>query len=113
MMREIYENSSEVIIWLGEKQRLNQFGEHTGEYEHMGDNLVEWFDDERDDTILEAHDGSGMHRAFCMIRLLSQGTPSKDIACFRDTMGHVVFDSLWAIMKLPWVRFISNFCGTC
>jgi hypothetical protein len=123
MMREIYENSCEVVIWLGEEQRLDTYGGLTGEYKNSELKPIEWHDDDRDSTIIEVYhrvfvdrrlgllrdrnNVSDMLGAFCLIRLLSKGIPSKDVAFFNHiSWAGAVVRVLWAIMKLPWVRAI-------
>lgn len=128
MMREIYENSCEIAIWLGEQRRLDAFGEFANITEECVNDVqlekepIEWHDDERDRPMIEAYlrafarvepdlvslddkdEVADMFGAFCLIRLLSQGTLSKDIAFFCHIYwGGAVIRALWAIMKLPWV----------
>lgn len=121
MMREIYENSSEVIIWLGEEQRLGRFGELTGIYRNSERKLLQWNDDDRDSMMLQVYqqvfadrgsiklfdgdDGTDMLGAFCLIRLLSAGSHSKDIPFFHHiSWAGAVARALWSIMESPWVR---------
>jgi len=59
MMREIYENSEEVVIWLGEKdavheveaQKLDQVG--TLAFYNMGQRRIEWCSEENNDDSLK------------------------------------------------------------
>lgn len=59
MMREIYENSEEVVIWLGEKeavdmlaaQKLDQVG--TLEFYNLGQRRIEWCSEENNDDSLK------------------------------------------------------------
>ncbi|KAI0437509.1 heterokaryon incompatibility protein-domain-containing protein [Xylaria telfairii] len=128
MMRDIYQNSSEVLIWLGE----------TGPYDDMGDwiweraglnpdalrgthgnpNIMEWSGDERDIPKLKAYFSSTIDKetasrfegkrrdifgAFCILHLLASGVPVDKIWHLRHlNYSASIVEGLNAIMEKAW-----------
>jgi hypothetical protein len=115
MMRDIYANSKEVIIWLG-----------TGGLETT---KSEWVDirfcgDERDVPKIESHlgklwkgqlevvdDGQDIFGAFCVISMLAQGLLASKIWYLKNlNYAAPIIGGLLALLDEPWVR-IHSFRG--
>jgi len=132
LMREIYRNSEEVIIWLGESSIQDDLGQALLPeiYPHRAptrsspptdDHLVtvEWFGDERDRPKLAAYIKSvaaearsvlrspGMRDifgAFCVVYLLSQHVPASEIWHLRHfEYSTPIIRGLYALMDQQWV----------
>lgn len=124
LMRDIYQNSDEVCIWLGEssadRDDMGYWIEETTHNlalrnTHENPNIVRWFGDERDIPKLKAYfskaEGVDENRcdifgAFSVLHLLASGVPVHKIWHLR----HVQFSSgivngLNAIMEKAWVSF--------
>jgi hypothetical protein len=125
MMREIYEKSREVIIWLGEGSKYDRF-EERGRGQQPAQltkraRVIKWYDDERDsakvDSYSQAFENTSLfsstsarevYGAFCTISLLSRGVPPRNIhfliylSLATDTVS-----GLKALMSETWVRNIS------
>lgn len=115
MMREIYSNSQEVVIWLG-----------TGGIETAE---VEWEDtrfcgDERDVPKIESHlgklwkgelvlphDGQDIYGAFCVISMLAQGLLASKIWYLKNlNYAGPIIRGLLALLDEPWVGLYSIRC---
>lgn len=113
MMREIYSNSKEVIIWLG-----------TGGLETM---KTDWVDirfcgDERDVPKIESHlgklwkgelvlpdDGQDIFGAFCVISMLAQGLLASRIWYLKNlNYAAPIIRGLIALLDEPWVCIYST-----
>lgn len=125
MMREIYEKSREVIIWLGEGSKYDRF-EERGRGQQPAQltkraRVIKWYDDERDsanvDSYSQAFENTSLfsstsvrevYGAFCTISLLSRGVPPRNIhfliylSLATDTVSE-----LKALMSETWVRNIA------
>lgn len=125
MMKEIYEKSREVIIWLGEGSKNDQF-EERGRGSQQAQltkraPIIEWYDDERDltktDPYSEALEDPSMfsstsakavYGAFFTIYLLSQGVAPANIYFLKDLVrARDVVPGIRALMSQSWVRSIS------
>jgi hypothetical protein len=124
MMREIYEKSREVIIWLGERRESDQLEEWWRDQRVAQPVeracLIEWYDDERDlpkvDPYLQAFKNTStfsstrprdVYGAFCIIQLLSQGVAPANIHFLRHvSLAAGVVAGIWALMSQSWVRSI-------
>jgi hypothetical protein len=96
MMREIYEKSREVIIWLGKGSKYDRFegrgrGQQPAQLTKRA-RVIEWYDDDRDsakvDSYSQAFENTSLfsstserelYGAFCTISLLSRGVPLRNI----------------------------------
>jgi hypothetical protein len=126
LMRDIYQRSDEVCIWLGESN--GDDGDDMGAWieetthspalrnTHENPNIVRWFGDQRDIPKLKAYfsmEAEGVDEkrrdifgAFAVLHLLASGVPVHKIWHLR----HVQFSSgivngLNAIMEKAWVSF--------
>ncbi|KAI3321665.1 hypothetical protein HD806DRAFT_503130 [Xylariaceae sp. AK1471] len=131
MMRDIYQNSSEVLIWLGESGPYDDMGDWIagGEGEealrnNMQDNpnIIQWFGDERDIPKLRAYFSStselesrmkaqkktsDIFGAFCVLQLLASGIPVDKIWHLRHVRySHGIVSGLNAIMDKAWWKRI-------
>jgi hypothetical protein len=125
MMREIYEKSREVIIWLGERSKNDDLGEWWQDQRPAQPMeracLIEWYDDERDlpkvDPYVQAFKSTSMfsfpgtkdiYGAFCTIHLLSQGVAPANIHFLRHlSLAGGVVSGIWALMSQSWVGTFS------
>lgn len=126
LMREIYGNSSEVVIWLGEKDVSDDLGESfwpsktdrtLGRMPEGNVARVEWYGDDRDLFKLNAYVSSVSSRssspngkirdvfgAFCVLYLLSMGVPATEIVHLRHIQySRPIVSGLHAIMDKSWV----------
>lgn len=113
MMKDIYSNSKEVIIWLG-----------TGGLEAM---KTDWVDirfcgDERDVPKIESHlgklwkgelvlpdDGQDIFGAFCVISMLAQGLLASRIWYLKNlNYAAPIIRGLLALMDEPWVSSLIS-----
>lgn len=128
MMREIYEKSREVTIWLGEGSKYNRF-EERGRGQQPAQltkraRVIEWFDDERDkvkiDSYPQAFENTSLfsstsakevYGAFCTIHLLSRGvSPANIHFLYYRSLETDVVSGIKALMSETWVRsFYLNF----
>jgi hypothetical protein len=125
MMREIYEKSREVIIWLGEGSRNDQFeergrGQQPAQLTRRA-RVIEWYDDERDSAKVDSYSqafkntslfsstsAKEVYGAFCTIHLLSKGVAPVNIHFLkRLPLATDVMSGMKALMSEPWVRGIS------
>ncbi|KAI1154392.1 heterokaryon incompatibility protein-domain-containing protein [Nemania diffusa] len=132
MMRDIYQNSSEVLIWLGESGPQDHMGDWISENagvdgdalhdRHANPNIVQWFGDSRDVPKLKAYFSSvlGEDRAsrfegkkfdifgaFCVLHLLASGVPVDKIWHLRHVSCSVgIVEGLNAIMDKAWWKRI-------
>ncbi|KAI8951836.1 heterokaryon incompatibility protein-domain-containing protein [Xylaria longipes] len=128
MMRDIYQNSSEVLIWLGERGPNDDMGDWIQEIAGMGGgtpgdthgnpNIVEWSGDEEDVPKLKAYFSSTLDEetalkfegercdifgAFCILHLLASGIPVDKIWHLRHVgYSASIVKGLDAIMKKAW-----------
>ncbi|KAI0428216.1 heterokaryon incompatibility protein-domain-containing protein [Xylaria sp. FL1042] len=124
MMRDIYQNSSEVLIWLGESGSLDDMGDYILVNEGPGSdapdnpNAVVWFGDERDIPKLRAYfspaaeeerarrsyDGRrDIFGTFCVLHLLASGVPVDKIWHLRHmSYSASIVNGLTAIMEKAW-----------
>ncbi|GAW16383.1 hypothetical protein ANO14919_058090 [Xylariales sp. No.14919] len=128
MMRDIYRNSSEVLIWLGESGPHDDMGDWIWDNAcidgeslrgtHDNPNVVQWFGDKRDMSKLKAYFSSapGDKRAFkfganrcdifgifCVLYLLANGVPVDKIWHLRHVNYSAgIVDGLNAIMEKAW-----------
>lgn len=115
LMRDIYKNCSEVIIWLG----AGRLGNSSGlEY-------VRFYGDERDVPKLQHHmrylsDGKrtvprrakDFYGAFCLLSMLAQGLVASQILCLRNVKyASSTISGLDAILDRPWVRLLHCSLG--
>jgi hypothetical protein len=124
MMRDIFANCNEVIIWLGVRGREDDLGQWAdgitladdGDYEDL-DRRVKFYGDIRDLSKLQpylAHISSGqrnlssevrdVYGAFCVISMLAQGMPASKLWYLRH-LDHSppIMRGLAAIIEKPWV----------
>ncbi|KAI1126141.1 heterokaryon incompatibility protein-domain-containing protein [Nemania abortiva] len=135
MMRDIYQNSSEVLICLGESGPDDHMGDWIWENAdgadgddvllrdaHDNPNIVQWFGDRRDIPKLKAYFASvlGEERAsrfgdkkfdifgaFCVLHLLASGVPVDKIWHLRHVSCSTgIVDGLNAIMGKAWWKRI-------
>ncbi|KAI0536010.1 heterokaryon incompatibility protein-domain-containing protein [Xylaria digitata] len=132
MMRDIYQNSSEVIIWLGESGLDDDMGDwiwanasadgDSLRSTHGKPNVVEWFGDERDIPKLKAYFSSNpgeetalkfgdkrcdIFGTFCVLHLLASGVPVDKIWHLRHVSYSAgIVNGLNAIMEKAWWRRI-------
>ncbi|KAI1114718.1 heterokaryon incompatibility protein-domain-containing protein [Nemania sp. NC0429] len=128
MMREIYQNSSEVLIWLGESGPYDDVGDRiwdhaaagpgVGGEAHDNPNIVKWFGDARDIPKLNARfspaeeaeselrfegDRCDIFGAFCILHLLASGVPVDKIWHLRHVRYSAsIVSGLNAIMGKAW-----------
>ena len=125
MMREIYEKSREVIIWLGEGSKYDRF-EERGRGQRPAQltkraRVIEWYDDERDSAKVDSYSqafenislfsstsAKEVYGAFCTIYLLSRGVAPVNIHFLkRLPLATDVMSGIKALMSETWVRSIS------
>ncbi|KAI1427448.1 heterokaryon incompatibility protein-domain-containing protein [Xylaria sp. FL1777] len=132
MMRDIYQNSSEVLIWLGESGLDDDMGDWIWENEsadgdglrgtHDQPNVVQWFGNERDIPKLKAYFSSASEEkraqrfddkrcdifgTFCVLHLLASGVPVNKIWHLRHVSYSTnIVNGLNAIMEKAWWRRI-------
>ncbi|KAJ2987762.1 hypothetical protein NUW58_g4326 [Xylaria curta] len=134
MMRDIYQNSSEVLIWLGESGPHDDLGDWIWEKvgkeggalrrTHDNPNIVQWFGDKRDIPKLEAYFSSIFEAeadkalrfegqrcdivgAFCVLHLLASGVPVDKIWHLRHIRYSAsIVNGINAIMDKAWWRRI-------
>ncbi|KAJ8126249.1 hypothetical protein O1611_g7388 [Lasiodiplodia mahajangana] len=135
MMRDIYQNSSEVLIWLGESGPEDHMGDwiwgNTGGADgddaqlrgtHENPNIVQWFGDTKDIPKLKAYFSSAVGKeralrfqgkkfdifgAFCVLHLLASGVPVDKIWHLRHVSCSTgIVDGLNAIMDKAWWKRI-------
>jgi hypothetical protein len=125
MMREIYEKSREVIIWLGEGSKYDRF-EERGRGQRPAQltkraRVIEWYDDERDSAKVDSYSqafenislfsstsAKEVYGAFCTIYLLSRGVPPRNIRFLNYlSLATDTVSGLKALMSETWVRSIS------
>ncbi|KAI0551408.1 heterokaryon incompatibility protein-domain-containing protein [Xylaria curta] len=128
MMRDIYQNSNEVLIWLGESGSYDDMGDWIPENASMnGDalsethdnpNILEWSGDQRDIPKLNAYFSSSLDEeralkykgkrrdifgAFCILHLLASGVPVDKIWHLRHVQySESIVEGLNAIMDKAW-----------
>lgn len=126
MMREIYEKSREVVIWLGEGSKNYQYekqergqGQQPPKLTNRA-RVIEWYDDERDsakvDRYSQAFENTSMfsstsaeevYRVFCTIYLLSQRVAPVNIYFLKHLhLATEVVSEIKALMSETWVRSI-------
>ena len=123
LMRDIYGNSEEVVIWLGECGAGDDLGDsllHTikgRSVDRIKDDLarIEWYGDDRDKPKVEAYVNSvraksrspgtrDIFGAFCVIYILSAHVPASQIPHLRHMdYSMPIFRGLYAIMDQSWV----------
>ncbi|POS69980.1 hypothetical protein DHEL01_v211628 [Diaporthe helianthi] len=107
MMRDIYANSTEVIIWLG-----------TGGLETTKTDWVDirFFGDQRDGSKIDSHlgklwrgelelpdDSQDIFGAFCVISMLAQGLPASSIWYLKNlSYAAPIIRGLMALLLEPW-----------
>ncbi|KAI3329621.1 heterokaryon incompatibility protein-domain-containing protein [Ustulina deusta] len=132
MMRDIYQNSTEVLIWLGESGPYDDMGDWIWENEgtngddlrgtHDSPNVVRWFGNERDVPKLKAYFSSTLEEeralrfdgkrcdifgTFCVLHLLASGVPVDKIWHLRHvSYSASIVNGLNAIMEKAWWRRI-------
>ncbi|KAI1277293.1 heterokaryon incompatibility protein-domain-containing protein [Xylaria sp. FL0933] len=132
MMRDIYQNSSEVLIWLGESGPHDDTGDYVLVNEGAGGddlrgapdnpNVVEWFGDERDIPKLKTYFSPAAEEertrrfddktcdifgTFCVLHLLASGVPVDKIWHLRHvSYSTSIVNGLNAIMEKAWWRRI-------
>jgi hypothetical protein len=125
MMREIYEKSREVIIWLGEGSKIYHFeirgrGQQPRRLTKRAP-VIEWYDDERDSakvdpysqaledtSMFSSFSGKAVYGAFYTIHLLSQGVAPANIHFLKDLFrARDVVPGIQELMSQSWVRSIS------
>jgi hypothetical protein len=122
MMRDIYESSEEVVIWLGDRGFYDDLGEQLlgGVSDHpttpYAVSYLNWYGDERDRPewelfIIEQQRGSfdvgtrNVFGAFCIIWLLSIGVVASNIVHLRHlSQSATLINGMHAIMEQYWVR---------
>ncbi|KAI1734809.1 hypothetical protein F4680DRAFT_330937 [Xylaria scruposa] len=128
MMRDIYQNSNEVLIWLGESGPDDDMGDWILENASMnGDalsethdypNILEWSGDQSDIPKLNAYFSSSLDEeraskfkgkrrdifgAFCILHLLASGVPVDKIWHLRHVQySESLVEGLNAIMEKAW-----------
>lgn len=125
MMRDIYANCTEVIIWLGIRGRSDDLGESMevddSEEEDAG-RRVRFHGDERDLGKLNSYlyqlsnglrkltpESRDVYGAFCVISMLSQGVlPSKIWYLRHLDHSPPIFKGMTTIMEKSWVRKKQN-----
>jgi hypothetical protein len=124
MMREIYEKSREVVIWLGEGSKNDQFeergwGQQPAQLTKRA-RVIEWYNDERDSAKVKAYSqavensslfsstsAKEVYSAFCTIHLLSRGVPPPNIYfLIYSSLAADTVSGLKALMSETWVRSI-------
>ncbi|KAI1818615.1 hypothetical protein GGS20DRAFT_195870 [Poronia punctata] len=129
LMRDIYQNSREVLIWLGESGPLDDMGCWVMETEmaplirgtHENPNIIRWFGDERDIPKLKSYTEEGpkagavrttedekrrdIFGAFAILHLLASGIPVDKIWHLRHVgFSNGIVRGLSAIMEKTWWR---------
>lgn len=132
MMREIYQNSNEVLIWLGESGPHDDMGDRIWDHAgasagvdgeaprdaHGNPNIVKWFGDARDISKLNARFSPALGEeremefegnkcdifgAFCILHLLASGVPVDKIWHLRHVRYSAsIVNGLNAIMGKAW-----------
>jgi hypothetical protein len=122
LMRDIYQSSEEVVIWLGERGTHDILGEHLFTYGNdcsattSDASYIDWFGDQRDTQMWElflAEQKRGdafdvrtrnVFGAFCIIWLLSVGVVASNIVHLRHLSESAnIINGLHAIMEQHWV----------
>jgi hypothetical protein len=123
LMRDIYETSEEVVIWLGERSSHDNLGEQlpADVSDHQATTYVpsyiDWYGDERDRRkwnffLIEQNRRDSLDvrirnvfGAFCIIWLLSIGVVASEIVHLRHlSQSAAIINGLHAIMERHWVR---------
>ncbi|KAI1327097.1 hypothetical protein F5Y16DRAFT_203207 [Xylariaceae sp. FL0255] len=122
MMRQIYENSNKVLIWLGDCGNEDdlKFGilDDAPLNTHENPNLIRWFGDQRDIPKLKLYfssiekqteisddgdDNSDIFGAFCVLHLLASGIPVDKIWHLRHYRhASKILKGLNTIMRQGW-----------
>ncbi|KAK4230729.1 heterokaryon incompatibility protein-domain-containing protein [Podospora fimiseda] len=114
LMREIYQKSEEVVIWLGEKARQDDVGKDALGAPQPGDppSFIDWAGDSRDQNywyaFLARQDKINpgvrdIFGAFCVLWLLSIGVETLEIKHLRHIAQSVtILNGLGAIMEQSW-----------
>ena len=120
MMRDIYESSEEVVIWLGDQDEHDDVGEWYSQRDMATSEswYIDWFGDERDESkwhlfIAEQYDDKGsdirvnnVFGAFCIIWLLAVGIDASNIVHLRHlTNSAPLLNGLHSLMAKHWVRY--------
>ncbi|GAP87146.1 hypothetical protein SAMD00023353_2301320 [Rosellinia necatrix] len=132
IMRQIYQNSSEVLIWLGQSGRYDDMGDWMqgktrvdgggAHGTHGNPGIVQWFGDQRDVPKLKSYFSSALEQeigsrpeertcdifgAFCVLHLLASGIPVNKIWHLRHVRYSArIVNGLNAIMGKAWWRRI-------
>ncbi|KAI1266598.1 hypothetical protein F5Y18DRAFT_445030 [Xylariaceae sp. FL1019] len=124
MMREIYENSKEVLIWLGERDPFDDMGDWVDEEatSRPNPNVIKWYGDESDLPKLKAYfstveernkkwkyglDTCDIFGALCVLHLLASGVPVDKIWHLRHFQYiHSITKGFNSIMNKAWWRRI-------
>lgn len=120
MMRDIYTNSSEVIIWLGVEREtevthhpITEFWGDERDIQHITSHLERMYSQKQRESV--SYDGllTNMYGAFCMISLLAQGLEASKIWYLkRLDYAPAIIQGLTALLDMPWVcpTFVNNLC---
>ena len=129
IMKDIYEQSSEVVIWLGQRAEHDDVGEWlANQWQQDERTACHWNNDESDRIRVDAYvkrfkdyqeDESSIHPkgqdvfgAFCLLYQMSQGDPSSKIEFYHTayrTMKQTnwaahISEGLFSILARSWVR---------
>lgn len=128
IMRDIYLNCAEVLIWLGP----NVDGDFLGVENDTADFEVVWYNDSRDEAMMRWYVDSfneyegrlampiswarDVFGAFTVLRQLAEGTWVKNVRFYEATMTSAaqinwsshVQKGIWAIVEASWVRRFSS-----
>ncbi|KAI0150158.1 heterokaryon incompatibility protein-domain-containing protein [Xylariaceae sp. FL1272] len=124
MMKEIYENSKEVLIWLGERGPFDDMGDWVDDEATSRSNphVIKWYGDARDIPKLKAYfstvetrnktrkygdDTCDIFGALCVLHLLASGIPVDKIMHLRHFQYvNSITKGLNSIMAKAWWRRI-------
>lgn len=113
MMRDIYTNSSEVIIWLGTesetevgRQPITEFWGDERDIQHITGHLDRMYSQSK--FVSSSTAESNLYGAFCMISLLAQGLQASKIWYLRRLeYAPAIIQGLKTLLEMPWVRPLS------
>lgn len=108
MMRDIYTNSTEVIIWLGcegetydSEQPIIEFWGDERDIQHIGSHLNRMYSQRKDKLSMAL--STDMYGTFCMISLLAQGLKASNIWYLRRLdYAPAIIQGLVSLLEMPW-----------
>lgn len=116
MMRDIYTNSSEVIVWLGVegetgvgRQPITEFWGDERDIQHITSHLDRMYSQKQRASGSYTGLLTNMYGAFCMISLLAQGLEASKIWYLRRLdYAPAIIQGLKTLLEMPWVCSVPS-----